>query len=131
MMEKNWKLKIPANVSLSEDEKSWYYWYKQRHQLEYRWSVGKVASHYLIGHTDSVYCLQFDDEKIVTGSRDRTLKIWDLGSYQCVRTMEGHEGSVLCLQYNDEVIVSGSSDMTVMVWDMKTGQKRGRLYVSL
>lgn len=130
MNENNWKLKIPNHVSyLTEEEQSWYYWYKQRFQLESRWNMGKVASHYLIGHLDSVYCLQFDDEKIITGSRDRTIRIWDLKQYQCTDSLEGHQGSVLCLQYNDEVIISGSSDHTVIVWDMRTKRIRGRLHV--
>lgn len=131
MAENNWKLKIPPNMYLSDEEQSWYYWFKQRYQLQHRWNVGKVASHYLLGHHDSVYCLQFDDEKIITGSRDRTIKIWNLNLYQCTDTLEGHQGSVLCLQYNDQVIISGSSDHTVIVWDMKTKRIRGRLHVNL
>lgn len=131
-LERGWQLKTPDDGTyLTEEEQSWYYWYKQRHQLETRWQIGKVASHYLLGHLDSVYCLQFDDQKIITGSRDRTIKIWDLQQYQCIHTLEGHQGSVLCLQYNDEVIISGSSDHTVIVWDMKTKRIRGRLHVSM
>lgn len=129
-VENNWKLKIPDHMSeLDEQEQNWYYWFKQRYRLETRWKLGKVATHYLIGHLDSVYCLQFDDEKIITGSRDRTIKIWDLNMYQCIYTLEGHQGSVLCLRYNNQVIVSGSSDYTVIVWDMKTRKMRGRLHV--
>lgn len=129
-VENNWKLKIPDHMSeLDEEEQNWYYWFKQRYRLETRWKLGKVATHYLIGHLDSVYCLQFDDEKIITGSRDRTIKIWDLNRYQCIYTLEGHQGSVLCLRYNNQVIVSGSSDYTVIVWDMKTKKMRGRLHV--
>jgi F-box and WD-40 domain protein 1/11 len=132
MSENNWKLKIPNHVVyLTEEEQSWYYWYKQRFELESRWNMGKVASHYLIGHEDSVYCLQFDDEKIITGSRDHTIKIWDLEQYQCIHTLKGHRGSVLCLKYNDQVIISGSSDHTVIVWSMQTKSMRRRLHVSI
>lgn len=128
---RNWKLKNPEDDSdLTDEETSWYYWYKQRYQLESRWNMGQVATHYLVGHLDSVYCLQFDDQKIITGSRDRSIKIWDLEKYQCTHTLNGHQGSVLCLKYNDEVIISGSSDHTVIVWDMKTKRMRGRLHVS-
>ncbi|KAM0501612.1 hypothetical protein ACHAP6_005734 [Verticillium nonalfalfae] len=38
---------------------------------------------YLNGHSDSIYCLQFDESKIITGSRDRTIRIWDMQSLQC------------------------------------------------
>ncbi|KAI9279098.1 WD40-repeat-containing domain protein [Sporodiniella umbellata] len=128
MMENDWKLKIPEQVILSEEEQTWYYWFKQRYRLESRWNTGKVAPHYLLGHLDSVYCVQFDDEKVITGSRDRTIKIWDLCQYQCTYTLEGHSGSVLCLQYDENIIVSGSSDTTVIVWDIKTRRIRAKLH---
>lgn len=69
-----------------------------------------------------VYCLQYDDEKIVSGLRDNTIKIWNLNDLQCIKTIAGHTGAVLCLQYNDDVIISGSSDSTIRVWDIRTGQ---------
>lgn len=69
-----------------------------------------------------VYCLQYDDEKIVSGLRDNTIKIWDPIQLECVKTLAGHTGSVLCLQYNDEFIISGSSDATVRIWDIATGE---------
>jgi len=34
----------------------------------------------LPGHSDSVLCLMFDESKIVTGSKDQTIKIWDFAS---------------------------------------------------
>lgn len=66
-----------------------------RQALARRWKEGKAAAIYLQGHTDSVYCVQFDEydflpnyyisdmlmgcfrHKIITGSRDRTVRIWD------------------------------------------------------
>jgi WD40 repeat protein len=60
-----------------------------------------------------VYCLQYDDEKIISGLRDTTIKIWKRRDLQCEKRLAGHTGSVLCLQYDDQIIVSGSSDSTV------------------
>lgn len=68
-----------------------------------------------------VYCLQYDDQKIVSGLRDNTIKIWDRSSLNMSKVLTGHTGSVLCLQYDDKVIISGSSDATVRVWDVNTG----------
>lgn len=68
-----------------------------------------------------MYCLQYDNEKIVSGLRDNTIKIWDKRKYECLKTLSGHTGSVLCLQYDENIIVSGSSDTTVRIWDIKTG----------
>lgn len=69
---------------------------------------GAVNAVYLEGHLDAVYCIQFDSTKIISGSRDRTIKIWDLATNACTHTLEGHSGSVLCLQFNEKYIVSGS-----------------------
>ncbi|KAN0070115.1 WD40-repeat-containing domain protein [Elaphomyces granulatus] len=48
-----------------------------RRALEHRWKTGRAAAIYLHGHRDSVYCVQFDENKIITGSRDRTIRVWD------------------------------------------------------
>ncbi|KAI5306130.1 hypothetical protein KEM56_002110 [Ascosphaera pollenicola] len=55
----------------------WKKMYSVRHTLESRWKNGKAAAIYLHGHTDSVYCVQFDEDKIITGSRDRTIRVWN------------------------------------------------------
>ncbi|KAG0018387.1 hypothetical protein BGZ81_010262 [Podila clonocystis] len=90
---------------------------KDRLELDRRWRTRPEKS-VLFGHEDSVYCIQFDNEKIVTGSRDTTIKFWDANTFQCIHTLHGHSRSVLCLQYNDKIMVSGSSDNNILVWDM-------------
>lgn len=60
-----------------------------------------------------VYCLQYDDDKIISGLRDNTIKVWRRSDLKCSKTLVGHTGSVLCLQYDERIIASGSSDSTV------------------
>lgn len=124
VIEQQWQPSCEMMMLLSNNnmEIDWLHIYKQRYQLNKRWTNGQVSTHYFSGHKDSVYCLQFDQEKVITGSRDRSIKIWNLYNYQCVRTLYGHRGSVLCLQYNDHIMVSGSSDTTLIIWDMRTLQ---------
>ena len=55
--------------------------------LDKRWKEGRATAIYLEGHTDSVYCVQFDREIIVTGSRDRTIRVWSTQSHQCLRIL--------------------------------------------
>ncbi|KAF7239834.1 F-box/WD repeat-containing protein 11 [Varanus komodoensis] len=73
-------------------------------------------------NSKGVYCLQYDDEKIISGLRDNSIKIWDKNGLECLKILTGHTGSVLCLQYDERVIVTGSSDSTVRVWDVNTGE---------
>lgn len=93
--------------------------------IEHNWKHGRPVLQRINCRSENskgVYCLQYDDEKIVSGLRDNTLKVWDRESLKCVHVLQGHTGSVLCLQYDEQVIISGSSDSTVKVWDVHSGE---------
>ncbi|KAG0229358.1 chromatin-remodeling complex subunit ies6 [Actinomortierella wolfii] len=106
---------------------NWKYLYQQRKLLENNWANGRHRAKELPGHKEGIYCIQFDDYKIVSGSRDNTIKVWDFATGECLRTYSGHGASVLCLQYDDSRIVSGSSDATIIVWELDTGAILQRL----
>ncbi|KAJ2804246.1 hypothetical protein H4R21_001718 [Coemansia helicoidea] len=105
----------------------WRHLFQQRLALDRNWSSGTADVHVLTGHADSVYCVQYDHDKIVTGSRDRTIRVWDSTTLQCVRTLTGHDASVLCLKYDNATLVTGSSDATVIVWNWGAGTPALRL----
>lgn len=117
----------------------WRILYKNRMTLERRWAREEPKVARISGHGDSVYCLEFDSTRIITGSRDRSIKVWSLQTGKLLATFRGHAGSVLCLKFdkdwdvssvNEEIkpgfMVSGSSDCSVCVWDMWLG-KEGKL----
>lgn len=94
-------------------------------QIEDNWRTGQCKMQRIQCRSEAskgVYCLQYDDQKIVSGLRDNTIKIWDRQSLECQQVLKGHTGSVLCLQYDDNYIISASSDSTVRVWSLKTGE---------
>ncbi|KAK7204890.1 WD40-repeat-containing domain protein [Myxozyma melibiosi] len=68
-----------------------------------------------------VTCLQFDSEKIITGSNDLCINVYDTKTGQLRTRLEGHEGGVWAMQYVGNTLVSGSTDRTVRVWDIKRG----------
>jgi division protein 1 len=47
-----------------------------------------------VGHTQSVECLDFEIPygKIVSGSADKTIRIWEASSHQCLSTIQAHTG---------------------------------------
>lgn len=71
---------------------------------------------------DVVTCLQFDDEKIITGSDDHSITVYDSQTGRRRNKLEGHDGGVWALQYVGNSLVSGSTDRSVRVWDIKRGK---------
>jgi F-box/WD-40 domain protein MET30 len=74
------------------------------------------------GHTNGIVCLQFGDTILATGSYDTTIKIWDIATEKCVRTLRGHTSGVRSLQFDDTKLISGSLDKTIKVWNWRTGE---------
>jgi F-box and WD-40 domain protein MET30 len=75
----------------------------------------------LKGHTRAVRALQFDEAKLITGSMDHTIRVWNWRTGKCIRTLEGHTEGIVCLNYDSNVLASGSVDATVKVWNFRTG----------
>ena len=76
------------------------------------------------GHTKKITCCAAykDGTRIVTGSADVTLKIWDLMSGEVTHTFQGHDSSITCCTIaSDTRVVSGSRDGTLKVWDPSNG----------
>lgn len=76
----------------------------------------------IVGHAQNVVtCLQFDTERIVSGSDDHTIHIYSPSGH-LERRLTGHDGGVWALMYSGNTLVSGSTDRTVRVWNMETGE---------
>jgi F-box and WD-40 domain protein CDC4 len=98
--------------------------YRRHYMLQNSWMSGKVAPHHFAfaAHPAHVItCLQFDDDKILTGSDDTLIHVYDTKTGVLRKKLEGHEGGVWALQYEGNVLVSGSTDRSVRVWDIEKG----------
>jgi WD40 repeat protein len=58
--------------------------------------------------------------RLVTGSDDATIRVWDIESRECIKVLEGHTDIVKCLQFDEFKIITGSKDGTVKIWDLQT-----------
>jgi WD40 repeat protein len=80
----------------------------------------------LEGHTDWVRAVAVspDGRFIVSGSDDKTVKVWHTASGRLLRSLEGHTDSVTAVAVSPDgrFIVSGSDDKTVKVWDAASGR---------
>jgi WD40 repeat protein len=79
----------------------------------------------LEGHTDSLCSVAFslNGLRIVSGSDDHTVRIWDAVSGVVLHTLEGHTNPVYSVAFSSDGlrIVSGSEDRTVRIWDAVSG----------
>ena len=73
----------------------------------------------LAGHTNWADALAvMPDGKLVSGSNDNTVRIWDTTSGACLLTLADHTDGVNALAVlPDGRLVSGSDDLTVRVWE--------------
>lgn len=65
-----------------------------------------------------------DGKKIVSASTDKTVKIWDATTGECLKTLEGHTDVVNSASFSNdgEKIVSASMDKTMKIWDANSGE---------
>ena len=79
----------------------------------------------ITGHEDLVTSVAVspDGKTIVSGSVDRTVRVWDAQTGAPLRTLQGHEYSVtsVAVSPDGKTIVSGSLDNTLRVWDAQIG----------
>ena len=75
------------------------------------------------GHKRGVWTVRFGraERVLATGSGDKTVKLWSLDDYSCLRTFEGHTNSVLRVDFINAglQLVSTGSDGLVKVWNMR------------
>ncbi|KAF3930934.1 Beta-TrCP [Dactylella cylindrospora] len=130
----------PANITsittygLTHPRLNWAFVFRNRKKLEENWRTNKYESFQMPdpayaheGHSECIYTIQHSTKYLLSGSRDRSIKIWNIHTRRLVKSLTGHEGSVLCLQFDDspqeDVIFSGSSDTNVIVWRFSTGER--------
>ncbi|KAI7504396.1 WD40 repeat-like protein [Hortaea werneckii] len=96
--------------------------YKDRFKVGTAWKYGRCSTKVFKGHSNGVMCVQFDENVLITGSYDSTVKVWDIHTGQTLRTLTGHTSGIRCLQFDDNKLMTGSLDSTLRLWNWRTGQ---------
>jgi len=104
------------------------------------WGVSgnNSASHFsLTGHTKGVNCVEYaptgEKPYLISGSDDRTVRIWDYQTKQCIQTLSGHTNNVSSALFHATlpIIFTGSEDGTVRIWYAATYRLEATLNYSL
>lgn len=73
-----------------------------------------------------------DGSRLVTGSWDNTVRLWNAASGEEIAVLEGHADVVSSVAFSPagNQLASGSEDGTVRLWNLSTGMEEGRLTVA-
>ncbi|CAG8761256.1 6453_t:CDS:2, partial [Acaulospora colombiana] len=104
------------------------------------WSIKKDSLNLLrvLKGVDDVgiLTLTLHDELIFCGTQNGNIKIYDLDTYQHIRSLMAHEDDVLALAIHENYLFSGSADGTIKKWNEKfeildTSKNQGGIVLSL
>ncbi|HYV47513.1 MAG TPA: TIR domain-containing protein [Myxococcaceae bacterium] len=79
-----------------------------------------------VGHSSSASACAWspDGQRLLSGSYDRSLKVWDAASGECLLTLSGHSSPVRACAWSPDGqhLLSGSDDRSLKVWDAASGE---------
>ena len=67
--------------------------------------------------------VSLDNQRLITGSRDQSLKVWDIRTGKCLKTLSPGRTCVLCMKTTHRLdeIVCGSANSFINMWDIEKG----------
>lgn len=85
--------------------------------------------HTLRGHSHIVNSLAMsaNAKYLVSGSQDKTIRVWNLATGELIHTLKSHREGVyaVALSPDEQIIASGSADKTIKLWHLETGELLG------
>jgi serine/threonine protein kinase len=99
----------------------------KRRSAEKKKPVQGALVRQLDGHLDWVWAVAFsrDGRRALSGSKDATVRLWDVETGAQQACLEGHEAEVVSVAFSADGrrALSGSIDKTVRLWDLESGRE--------
>lgn len=80
----------------------------------------------LVGHSSWIMAVAIsaDNQTLVSGSMDDTIRVWNLQTGELLQTLVGHTKVINCLAISPDgqTLVSGSDDHSIRFWNLPTGK---------
>ncbi len=76
------------------------------------------------GHSETVTALALspDGKTLVTGSRDKSIRVWDLNTTKVIRMLQGHTEEITSLAFSRDgtQLASASKDQNIRIWNLSS-----------
>lgn len=108
---------FPDTILSSSRDKTLIVWkLNETDELNYGYPMKRLKGH---GHFITDVVLSQDGHYALSGSWDKTLRLWDLNVCKTTRRFEGHTNDVLSVAFSPDnrQIVSGSRDKSIKLWN--------------
>lgn len=95
-------------------------------KITFIWDIASTKiTRRLRGHTHKINCVCFGGNSsiLLTGSFDKTVKIWDLRArnFSAIQTLDDFKDGVSCIYTTDNEIIVSSSDGSLYTYDVRSG----------
>ncbi|KAN0019044.1 hypothetical protein ACTFIU_002246 [Dictyostelium citrinum] len=85
------------------------------------WDINTQQTIKELKESNEVNTIFIQDNLLYTGCNDKTVKVWDMRSYECVKTLSGHTRAIKSVCAMGNLLFSGSNDQQIYVWNLATG----------
>jgi WD40 repeat protein len=79
------------------------------------------------GHSEVVTALALspDGKTLVTGSRDKSIRVWDLNTTKVIRMLQGHNDEITTLAFSKDgtQLASASKDQNIRIWSLSSADE--------
>lgn len=79
----------------------------------------------LEGHSGGIFSLALsNDGLLASGGIDGNIKLWEIETGECLRTIHGHERAIRSVTFSNDsrLLASGGDDETIRLWEPNTGE---------